>query len=120
MFFVLHQLNLTPEQKTQIKSIMAGEKSQYEALHTSAKANRAALSTTPPTDPGYPALVQTAETNATTRIKLESETWSAIYTNVLTKQQQEAIPGIVTAANQAREARMAAWKASHPQAPAAE
>jgi hypothetical protein len=37
---------------------------------------------------------------------------------VLTKAQQQAIPGIVAAAQQAREARMAAWKAQHAQATA--
>jgi Spy/CpxP family protein refolding chaperone len=116
MFFVLHKLNLSPEQKTQIKGIMAGEKSQFQALHTSVKTNRTALATTPPTDPGYPALLQTAKTNASTRIQLESETWSAIYSNVLSRAQQQAIPGIVAAAQQAREARMAAWTAQHPQA----
>lgn len=120
MFFVLHKLNVTPEQKTQIKGIFAGEKSQYEALRTSATANRTALATTAPTDPGYPALIQTAQTDAATRIKLESETWSAIYSNVLSKAQQQAIPGIVAAAQKAREARMAEWKAQHPQAPASE
>jgi Spy/CpxP family protein refolding chaperone len=120
MFFVLHKLNLTAEQKTQIKSIMASEKGQYEALRTSARANHTALATTAPTDSGYPALIQTAQTNAATRVKLRSETWSAIYTTVLTKTQQAAIPGIVAAAQQAREARMAEWKAAHPQAPAPE
>ena len=115
MFFVLHKLNLTAEQKTQVKSIMAGEKSQFEALRASSKTNRQALATTPPTDPGYPALIQTAQTNAATRIKLMSDTWSAIYGNVLTKAQQQAIPGIVAAAAQAREAHMAAWKAQHAQ-----
>ncbi len=121
MFFVLHKLNLTADQKTQIKSIMAGEKSQFEALRTSAKANHTALATTPPTDTGYPALIQTEQTNAANRIKLRHETWSAIY-GKLTPQQQQAIPGIVAAAQQAREARMAAWKAQHAQetAPASE
>ena len=121
MFFVLHKLNLTAEQKTQIKSIMAGEKSQYEALRASAKANHTALATTPPTDSNYATLIQTEQTNAATRIKLRSETWSAIY-GKLTTQQQQAIPGIVAAAQQAREARMAAWKAQHSQetAPASE
>ena len=118
MFFVLHKLDLTADQKTQIKGIVAGERSQFEALHASSKANRTALATTPPTDPGYPALIETAQTTAAARIKLESETWSAIYNSVLTKQQQAAIPGIVAAAEQAREARMAAWKAAHPQAAA--
>lgn len=113
MFWVLHKLNLTADQKTQIKSIMAGEKSQFQALRASVKANRQALATTPPTDPGYPALIQTAQTNAATRITLESNTWSAIYGSVLTPAQQQAIPGIVAAAEQARAARMAAWKAQH-------
>lgn len=121
MFFVLHKLNLTADQKTQIKSIMAGEKSQYEALRTSVKANHTALATTPPTDPNYATLIQTEQANAMTRIKLRHETWSAIY-GKLTPQQQQAIPGIVAAAQQAREARMAAWKAQHSQetAPASE
>jgi Spy/CpxP family protein refolding chaperone len=121
MFFLLHKLNLTADQKTQIKSIMAGEKSQYEALRASVKANHTALATTPPTDPNYATLIQTEQTNAMSRIKLRSETWSAIY-GKLTPQQQQAIPGIVAAAQQAREARMAAWKAQHSQetAPASE
>ncbi len=116
MFLVLHKLNLTAEQKTQIKSIFAGQKSRFEALRTGAEANRDALAATAPTDPGYPALIQTAQTDAATRIQLMSETWAAIYGTVLTKPQQEAIPGIVAAARQAREARMAAWKAQHTQA----
>jgi Spy/CpxP family protein refolding chaperone len=112
MFSVLHKLNLTPEQETEIKSIMAEQKSQYTALHASVEANRTALATTPPTDPGYATLIQTAQSNASTRIKLQSETWAAIY-GKLTTQQQQAIPGIVAAAREAREARMAAWKAAH-------
>jgi Spy/CpxP family protein refolding chaperone len=113
MGFVLHKLNLSDTQKTQVKSILAGEKSQFEALRASSKTNRQALATTPPTDPGYPALIQTAQTNAATRIKLESETWSAVYQNVLTKAQQQSIPGIVAAAQAARAERMQAWRAEH-------
>jgi Spy/CpxP family protein refolding chaperone len=116
MGFVLHKLNLQDSQKTMVKSILAGEKSQFQALRASVKANRQALATTPPTDPGYPALVQTAQTNAATRIKLETQTWTAVYQNVLTKAQQEAVPGIVAAAQAAREQRVAAWKAQHPEA----
>jgi Spy/CpxP family protein refolding chaperone len=117
MGFVLHKLNLEDSQKTMVKSIMAGEKSQFQALRASVKANRQALATTPPTDPGYPALVQTAQTNAAKRITLESETWTAIYQNVLNKSQQAAIPGIVAAAQSARQQRMEAWRAQHPEAP---
>jgi periplasmic protein CpxP/Spy len=115
MGFVLHKLDLTDAQKTQIKGIFAGEKSQFEALHASVKANREALETTAPSSPGYPALVQQAQNNAAQRIKLESETWSAIHASVLTKAQQDAIPGIVAAAKTERESRMAAWKSQHPQ-----
>jgi len=117
MGLVLHKLNLTDAQKTQIKGIMAGERSQFEALRTSVTANREALETTSPASPEYPALVQQAQTNAAQRIKLESETWSGIYGNVLTKAQQDAIPGIVAAARAEREARMAAWKAQHSAPP---
>jgi len=119
MGFVLHKLNLTDAQKTQIKGIFAGEKSQFEALRTSVKANREALETTAPSSPEYPALVQQAQTNAAERIKLESETWSQIHGSVLTKAQQDSIPGIVAAARAQRAAKMAAWKAEHPQPSAA-
>jgi Spy/CpxP family protein refolding chaperone len=118
MGFVLHNLNLTADQKTRVKGVFSDEKSQFEALRASSMANREALAKTPPTDPGYPALIQTAQTNAATRIKLESEAWTAVYQNVLTKPQQEAIPGIVAAAQASRQERMEAWRSQHA-APAA-
>ncbi|HLN49321.1 MAG TPA: Spy/CpxP family protein refolding chaperone [Steroidobacteraceae bacterium] len=118
MGMVLHQLNLGADQKAQVKSIFASEKSQLEALRQSAKSNRQALATTPTTDPGYAALVETAQHNAATRITLEQQTWKQIYESVLTKEQQQQIPGIVAAAQAARESRMDNWKAQHPQPPA--
>jgi Spy/CpxP family protein refolding chaperone len=120
MGMVMHKLNLTDAQKTQVKSIMAEHKSQFEALRASSQANRQALETTPPTDAGYPALLETAQKNAATRIQLMSETWSSIYQSVLTKPQRDAIPGIVAAAQAQRQARMEAWKADHQQAPSTE
>jgi len=118
--FVLHKLDLTADQKTQIKAILAGEKSQFEALRKSTKANLEALATTPPTDPGYAALIQTAQTDAATRIKLKSEIWTQIHENVLTKAQQEKIPAIIAAAQAARQEKIAAWKAQHSETPHAE
>jgi periplasmic protein CpxP/Spy len=115
MGMVLHKLDLTDAQKTQVKTIMAEHKSQFEALRTSAKANRQALETTPPTDGGYPALIETAQKNAATRIQLMSETWSSIYQNVLTKPQRDAIPGLVAAAQAQREERMQAWQSRRQQ-----
>jgi Spy/CpxP family protein refolding chaperone len=114
---VLHKLNLGADQKAQVKAIFAGQKTQFEALRQSAKANRQALATTPPTDPGYAALVETAQHNAATRIMLEQQTWKQIYESVLTKEQKQQIPGIVAAARAARESKMSAWKAEHPQSP---
>ncbi len=115
MGLVLHKLNLTADQKTQIKAIFAGQKSQFEALRASAKSNRQALAATAPTDPGYPALIETAKSNAATRITLESQIWSQIHESVLTKEQQAQIPAIVAAAQAARASKQAAWKAQHPQ-----
>jgi Spy/CpxP family protein refolding chaperone len=112
---LLHKLNLTAEQKAQIKSTLVGEKSQFQALHASVKSNMEALASTPPTDSGYPALVQTAQNNAATRIQLASDTWTAIYQHVLTPAQQTQIPAIVAAEQAAREKKMAAWRAQHPQ-----
>ena len=115
MGFVLHKLNLSAEEKASIKQIFAEQKSQFEALRASSKSNREALATTPPTDTAaYGALVKTAQTNASTRISLMSETWSKIY-GVLTPAHQQAIPGIVAAAQAARESKIDAWKAEHGQ-----
>jgi Spy/CpxP family protein refolding chaperone len=115
MGFVLRKLNLGADQKTQVEAIFAGERSQFTALHESAKANRQALAMTPPTDPGYAALIETEQHNAAARIMLEQQTWKQIYESVLTKQQQQQIPGIVAAAQAARASKMGAWKAQHPQ-----
>ena len=114
-FGVLHKLNLTDAQKTQVKSILAGQKSQFQALRTSSQTNREALASTPPTDTAaYAALIATAQKNAATRIQLTSETWTNIYQNVLTQTQRDAIPGLVAAAKAQREQRMEEWKAEHP------
>jgi Spy/CpxP family protein refolding chaperone len=114
MGMVLHKLDLTDAQKAQVKSIMAGEKSRFEALRTSAETNHEALASTPPTDTAaYAALVATAQKNAATRIQIESETWSNVYSSVLTQTQRDAIPGIVAAAKAQREQRMEEWKAEH-------
>jgi len=115
MGFLLHKLNLTADQKAKVKTIMAGQKSQFEALRASSQANRDALATTPPNDAGYPALIQTAENNANARITLMSSTWKQVYETVLTQAQQQAIPGIVAAAKAARQSRMEEWQAQHAQ-----
>ena len=117
LFGVLHKLNLTDAQKAQVKSIMAGQKSQFAALRTSSQTNREALASTAPTDTAaYGALIATAQKNAATRIQLMGETWTNIYANVLTQTQRDAVPGIVAAAKVQREQRMEQWKAAHSSA----
>ena len=109
---LMHKLNLSADQKTQVKSIVMQAKSQREAAFAAARANREALASTAPTDPKFAALIEQAKTNAAARVEARSETWSQIYA-VLTPAQQAQIPGIVAAEKSAREARRAGWQAQH-------
>ena len=106
---VLRQLNLTPEQKTQIQSIFAQAKPQLQALHSSSHANREQLATVPPNDPGYAALVASEQSAAAARVKMRADLWGQIYA-VLTPAQQAAIPGVVAAEKAKWAARRAAWQ----------
>jgi Spy/CpxP family protein refolding chaperone len=93
---VLKQLNLSAEQKTQIKSIFEAAKPQFQALGANMRSNAEALAGMSPTDAGYPALLATAKTNAAARIQQMSDVKAQIYA-VLTKAQQEQIPQILAA-----------------------
>jgi Spy/CpxP family protein refolding chaperone len=109
---VLKQLNLTPEQQTQIKSIFASAKSQFKELGQSIRSNHEALETSAPTDAGYPALLATEKANAAKRIEQMSAVKTQIYA-VLTSAQIKQIPTII-AADKAK------WQQSHQNsAPAA-
>jgi Spy/CpxP family protein refolding chaperone len=112
---VLRQLNLTPDQKTQIQAIFAQARPRTDALRASVRANRAALATTAPTDAKYPELVATEQSNAIARIERMSDLRTQVYA-VLTPDQQAKIPAIVAAGQAAHAARLAAWRAAHPQA----
>jgi Spy/CpxP family protein refolding chaperone len=111
---VLHKLNLTAEQKTQVKSIMEQARAQSKTVMASERANHEALASTPPTDSNYPALLATAKTNAANRTQRMSELWEQVY-GVLTPAQKAQIPTLLAAEKQQMEARRAAWQASHPQ-----
>jgi Spy/CpxP family protein refolding chaperone len=93
---VLKQLNLTPEQQTQIKSIFASAKSQFKELGESMRSNREALEAAAPTDAGYPALLATEKANAAKRIEQMSAVKTQIYA-VLTPTQIKQIPSIIAA-----------------------
>ena len=110
---VLHQLNLTGAQQTQVQSIMAQAKPQWQTLRATSEEHRAALAATAPTDPGYPALLATVKADAAARVQAESDVKSQVYA-ILTPAQQAQIPGIVAADQAARASRMSHWKAEHP------
>lgn len=109
---VLRQLNLTPEQQTQVRAIFARAKSDLQATHASRRDNRLAFAATAPTDPKYPALLATEKANAASRIQQASDIRAQVYA-VLSPAQQAQIPAILAADQAAREARAAAWRAKH-------
>jgi Spy/CpxP family protein refolding chaperone len=110
---VLRQLNLTPEQQTQIKSIFEQAKPGMQAALAAARANHEALMSTAPTDANYPTLLATEKTNAAARVQAMSDMKAQVYA-VLTPEQQAKIPQILAADKAARQARIAAWRANHP------
>jgi periplasmic protein CpxP/Spy len=93
---VLKQLNLSAEQQTQIKSILAASKPQFQSLGAVMRSNAEAMAAMSPTDPGYPALLATAKANAAQRIQQMSDVKAQIFA-VLTQAQQEQIPQIIAA-----------------------
>ena len=111
---VLRRLNLTAEQKTQIKAVFAQARTQLQASRASMRSNHEALATTSPTDPSYPALLATEKSNAATRVQAASDVRTQVYA-LLTPAQQAQIPALVAADRAAREARVAAWRAQHAQ-----
>jgi Spy/CpxP family protein refolding chaperone len=111
---VLKQLNLTPDQQTQIKAIFAQARAQWQASSASARSNHEALAATSPTDEAYPALLATETANAAARVQALSDIRTQIYA-VLSADQQAQIPGLLASARAARAARIAAWRAQHTQ-----
>ena len=109
---MLRQLNLTPEQQTQIQSIFAQAKPQLQALHSSSRSNPEQLATVSPNDPGYAALVASEQSAAAARVKMRADLWGQIYA-ILTPAQQAAIPGIVAAEKAKWATRRAAWQQQH-------
>jgi Spy/CpxP family protein refolding chaperone len=111
---VLKQLNLSPEQQTQIKSIFAAAKPQFKTLGGSMHSNAEAMAGMSPTDSGYPALLATAKSNAAARVQQMSDVKTQIFA-VLTKQQQEQIPQILAADKAKWAANRAKWQQQHQQ-----
>lgn len=106
---VLDQLDLTAEQKTQIRAIFDQAKPQLQAVRESGRANRDQLDVMPPTDPAYAVLLTFAKSNAADQIQLMSDLWTQVYAK-LTPDQRARIPGIVAAERTERDARRSSWQ----------
>jgi Spy/CpxP family protein refolding chaperone len=105
---LLHKLNLSAQQKGEIRTLMAQNRSERSSLMSSVRTNRAALESTSPADSSYAGLVSTAQANASAAVQARANLWSQIYA-VLTPDQKAQIPGIVAA----EQARRAEWQAQH-------
>lgn len=106
---VLNQLDLTTEQKAQVRAIFDQAKPQLHATHQSGRATRDQLEVTPPTDPAYAGMLASAKASAVDQIQLMSDLWTRVYAK-LTPDQRARIPGIVAAERAERDARRASWK----------
>ena len=106
---VLDQLDLTAQQKTQVRTLFDQAKPQLQAVHESGRANREQLVVTPPTDPAYSGQLAFAKSNAAEQIQLMSDLWSQIYA-VLTPDQRAQIPGIFATERSKRDAGRASWR----------
>jgi Spy/CpxP family protein refolding chaperone len=105
---ILHKLNLSAQQKSVVKSLVAQARSERASQRDALLANHVALEATPPNDANYAGLVSTAQANATAAVQARANLWSQIY-GVLTPDQRAQIPGIVAA----EQARRAQWQAQH-------
>jgi Spy/CpxP family protein refolding chaperone len=105
---LLHKLNLSTQQKSEIRALVAQNRSARSALMNSVRANHAALESTSPSDSGYAGVVATAQANASAAVQARAELWTQIY-GVLTPDQKAQIPSIVAA----QQARRAQWQAQH-------
>jgi periplasmic protein CpxP/Spy len=105
---LLHKLNLSAQQKSQVRALVAQNRSERASLRSSMGTNRAALESTSPSDSSYANLVATAQANASAAVQARANLWSQIYA-VLTPDQKAQIPGIVAA----QQSRRAEWQAQH-------
>ena len=106
----MHQLNLTSEQQSQIKSILAAARSQRQADASAGSVDMAVLGN--PGDPNYAAALQSAKARVAARLQKEVELQSEIY-NVLTADQKAKLPQVLADMKTKAEARRAAWLQQH-------
>jgi hypothetical protein len=101
------QLNLTTEQQTSIKGILANARSTQ---HHGKQPAMTVLGN--PADPGFASAVEGAANDAATRVHNESVVAGQIY-GVLTTQQVQQLPAVLASIQAQEQARRAAWAAKH-------
>jgi Spy/CpxP family protein refolding chaperone len=88
----LRRLNLTPDQRTQVRQILSSARSQNASLRQSVAQNFAALHN--PGDPNYAAALQAAQTRASNLVAQRSQIDKQIY-GVLTPAQKSQLPQVL-------------------------
>jgi Spy/CpxP family protein refolding chaperone len=104
------QLNLTPDQQTSIKGIMASTRHTHQAGTQAQQPGMTVLGN--PGDPGFAAAVQSAQAAAAGRIQKESALAGQIYA-VLNSAQRQELPVVLATIQAKEQARRVSWAAKH-------
>ena len=110
MLRATRQLNLTPEQQANIKTILGNARARHQAAAGTAGVDLMTLAN--PGDPNYNAALQNAKTAAANRFQRQVELQGQIY-NVLTADQKAKLPQVLAEMKSKLEQRRAAWQQQH-------
>jgi Spy/CpxP family protein refolding chaperone len=103
------QLNLSSEQKQEIKGLISQARSQARSSTTTAP-DITVLGN--PGDPNFATAVQSMQSGASARVQQESELASSIYA-LLTTEQKTQLPTVLASLKAQAAQRRAAWQARH-------
>jgi Spy/CpxP family protein refolding chaperone len=104
------QLNLTPDQQTSIKGILASARHTHQPAAQPQQPAMTVLGN--PGDPGFASAVQGAQTAAAGRIQKESALAGQVYA-VLNSTQRQQLPTVLASIQAKQQARRATWAAKH-------
>jgi Spy/CpxP family protein refolding chaperone len=110
MLRATRQLNLTPEQQANIKTILGNARAQHQAVAGTAGIDLMTLAN--PGDPNYNAALQSAKTAAASRFQSQVELQGRIY-NVLTADQKAKLPQVLADMKSKAEQRRATRSQQH-------
>lgn len=90
----LRQLELTTAQEQSVRALLESNAAQRKALRDRQQDNRAALASTMPDDPDYPALIAAKKQLAAEAIQQASDTQTQVFA-LLTAEQKAKVPQIL-------------------------